>query len=110
MRSACIVMQLKSSEQLVRHRQSLRLLRIMYELTQCAEQEPELCLYRIEWDSLDGHNKGFHRSSEFSFLQVYTITFFFNRQETHRYGSKDKENLLMNINIPKIAAIVTIML
>ena len=44
----------------------------MYELTHCAE-EPALYILRIEWDSLDGHMKEFRSSSEFSFLQVYTI-------------------------------------
>jgi heme-degrading monooxygenase HmoA len=36
----------------------------MYELTHCTE-EPELYILRIEWDSLDGHMKGFRGSPEF---------------------------------------------
>jgi heme-degrading monooxygenase HmoA len=35
----------------------------MYELTHSAE-EPELYILRIEWDSLDGHMKGFRSSPE----------------------------------------------
>jgi quinol monooxygenase YgiN len=43
---------------------------LSYELTRCVE-EPEHYILRIEWDSLDGHLKGFRQSPEFrTFFQA----------------------------------------
>jgi hemoglobin len=35
-----------------------------YEISHCVEK-PEHYIVRIEWDSLDGHHKGFHASKDF---------------------------------------------
>jgi heme-degrading monooxygenase HmoA len=41
-----------------------------YELTRCVEEQDRYIL-RIEWDSVDGHLKGFRRAPEFaSFLEA----------------------------------------
>ena len=56
----------------------------MYELTHCAE-EPELYILRIEWDSLDGHIKGFRSSPEFREFFRHVQPFFNNIQEMRYY-------------------------
>src|SRR6266511_5193658 len=56
----------------------------MYELTHCAE-EPELYILRIEWDSLDGHMKGFRSSPEFREFLRYVQPFFNDIQEMRHY-------------------------
>jgi heme-degrading monooxygenase HmoA len=56
----------------------------MYELTHCAE-EPELYILRIEWDSLDGHMKGFRSSPEFREFFRYVQPFFNEIQEMRHY-------------------------
>jgi heme-degrading monooxygenase HmoA len=56
----------------------------MYELTHCAE-EPELYILRIEWDSLDGHMKGFRSSPEFREFFRYVQPFFNDIQEMRHY-------------------------
>jgi quinol monooxygenase YgiN len=44
-----------------------------YELTRCVE-EPEHYILRIEWDSVDGHLKGFRQSPEFrAFFQAIRL-------------------------------------
>jgi heme-degrading monooxygenase HmoA len=69
----------------------------MYELSRCAE-EPELYILRIEWDSLDGHMKGFRSSPEFREFFRYVQPFFNNIQEMRHYDltrvSKRKDSLL----------------
>jgi quinol monooxygenase YgiN len=43
---------------------------LSYELSRCVE-EPEHYILRIEWDSLDGHLKGFRQGPEFrTFFQM----------------------------------------
>jgi len=56
----------------------------MYELTHCAE-EPELYILRIEWDSLDGHMKGFRSSPEFRDFFIYVQPFLNDIQEMRHY-------------------------
>jgi heme-degrading monooxygenase HmoA len=56
----------------------------MYELTHCAE-EPALYILRIEWDSLDGHMKGFHSSPEFRDFFRYVQPFLNDIQEMRHY-------------------------
>jgi quinol monooxygenase YgiN len=56
----------------------------MYELTHSAE-EPELYTLRIEWDSLDGHMKGFRSSPEFGDFFRYVQPFFNDIQEMRHY-------------------------
>lgn len=56
----------------------------MYELTHCAE-EPELYILRIEWDSLDGHMKGFRSSPEFRDFFRYVQPFLNGIQEMRHY-------------------------
>jgi heme-degrading monooxygenase HmoA len=56
----------------------------MYELSHCAE-EPELYILRIEWDSLDGHMKGFRSSPEFREFFRYIQPFFNDIQEMRHY-------------------------
>jgi heme-degrading monooxygenase HmoA len=56
----------------------------MYELKHCTE-EPELYILRIEWDSLEGHMKGFRSSSEFRDFYSYVQPFFNDIQEMHHY-------------------------
>jgi heme-degrading monooxygenase HmoA len=69
----------------------------MYELTHCAE-EPELYILRIEWDSLDGHMKGFRSSPEFRDFFRYVQPFFNDIQEMRHYElttvSKRKESIV----------------
>jgi heme-degrading monooxygenase HmoA len=56
----------------------------MYELTHCSE-EPELYILRTEWDSLDGHMKGFRSSPEFRDFFRYVQPFFHDIQEMRHY-------------------------
>ena len=49
------------------------------------EEEPELYILRIEWDSLDGHMKGFRNSPEFREFFRYVQPFFNNIQEMRHY-------------------------
>ena len=56
----------------------------MYELTHCSE-EPELYILRIEWDSVDGHMKGFRTSPEFNDFFRYVQPFFNDIQEMRHY-------------------------
>ena len=56
----------------------------MYELTHSME-EPELYILRIEWDSLDGHVKGFRTSPEFREFFRHVQPFFIDIEEMRRY-------------------------
>jgi heme-degrading monooxygenase HmoA len=56
----------------------------MYELTHCSE-DPELYILRIEWDSVDGHMKGFRSSPEFNDFFRYVQPFFNDIQEMRHY-------------------------
>ena len=56
----------------------------MYELTHSME-EPELYILRIEWDSLDGHMKGFRPSPEFREFFRYVQPFFNDIEEMRHY-------------------------
>lgn len=57
----------------------------MYELTHCTEEELELYILRIEWDSLDGHMKGFRNSPEFGEFFRHVQPFYNNIQEMRHY-------------------------
>jgi heme-degrading monooxygenase HmoA len=56
----------------------------MYELAHSTE-EPELYILRIEWDSLEGHMKGFRSSPEFRDFYRYVQPFFNDIQEMRHY-------------------------
>ena len=56
----------------------------MYELTHSTE-EPEHYILRIEWDSLEGHMKGFRSSPEFRDFYRYVQPFFNDIQEMRHY-------------------------
>lgn len=55
-----------------------------YELTHCVE-EPDLYVLRIEWDSHDGHMKGFRASPEFGRFFALVKPFFNDIQEMRHY-------------------------
>jgi len=55
-----------------------------YELTHCIEK-PEHYILRIEWDSLEGHMKGFRSSPEFQTFYKEVQPFFNNIEEMQHY-------------------------
>ncbi|AIF82717.1 hypothetical protein NTE_00637 [Candidatus Nitrososphaera evergladensis SR1] len=55
-----------------------------YELSHCVEN-PDLYILRIEWDSLDGHMKGFRGSREFGRFFDLVKPFFNDIQEMQHY-------------------------
>jgi heme-degrading monooxygenase HmoA len=57
---------------------------IQYELSHCVE-EPKNYILRIEWDSQDGHLKGFRTSPEFHTFFEAVRPFFNNIEEMHHY-------------------------
>jgi quinol monooxygenase YgiN len=57
---------------------------LKYELSHCAEQ-PDLYILRIEWDSHDGHMKGFRSSPEFRKFFELIKPFFDNIEEMRHY-------------------------
>ncbi len=59
-----------------------------YELTHCTE-EPERYILRIEWDSIDGHLKGFRGSSEFQRFLVDVRPFINDIEEMQHYELTD---------------------
>ncbi len=57
---------------------------LSYELSRCVE-EPTSYILRIEWDSLDGHLKGFRGSPEFQTFLEAVRPFFSAIQEMRHY-------------------------
>jgi quinol monooxygenase YgiN len=57
---------------------------IQYELSHCVE-EPKSYILRIEWDSQDGHLKGFRTSPEFQTFFEAVRPFINNIEEMHHY-------------------------
>jgi quinol monooxygenase YgiN len=55
-----------------------------YELARCVEA-PEQYILRIEWDSHDGHMKGFRGSAEFRRFYELVKPFFNDIQEMQHY-------------------------
>jgi quinol monooxygenase YgiN len=58
---------------------------IHYELSHCVE-EPKSYIIRIEWDSQDGHLKGFRTSPEFQTFFEVVRPFYDNIEEMHHYN------------------------
>jgi quinol monooxygenase YgiN len=57
---------------------------LQYELSHCLE-EPDNYILRIEWDSQDGHLKGFRASPEFQTFFEAVRPFFNNIEEMRHY-------------------------
>jgi quinol monooxygenase YgiN len=57
---------------------------IQYELSHCVE-EPKNYILRIEWDSQDGHIKGFRTSPEFQTFYEAVRPFFNDIEEMRHY-------------------------
>ena len=57
---------------------------IQYELSHCVE-EPKGYILRIEWDSQNGHLKGFRTSPEFQTFFEAVRPFFNDIEEMHHY-------------------------
>ena len=57
---------------------------LRYELSHCLE-EPDNYILRIEWDSQDGHLKGFRTSPEFQTFFEAVRSFFGNIEEMRHY-------------------------
>src|SRR4051794_18741666 len=57
---------------------------IRYEVSQGVE-EPDNFIVRIEWDSLEGHEKGFRASAEFGSFFAKVKPFFANIREMKHY-------------------------
>jgi quinol monooxygenase YgiN len=55
-----------------------------YELSHCVEK-PENYILRIEWDSLEGHMKGFRSSPDFQTFYKAVQPFFNNIEEMRHY-------------------------
>jgi quinol monooxygenase YgiN len=55
-----------------------------YELSHCVEK-PDHYILRIEWDSLEGHMKGFRSSPEFQTFYKAVQPFFNNIEEMRHY-------------------------
>jgi quinol monooxygenase YgiN len=58
---------------------------IQYELSNCIE-EPKSYILRIEWDSQDGHLKGFRTGPEFQTFFEAVRPFYNNIEEMHHYN------------------------
>lgn len=58
-----------------------------YELSHCVE-EPKNYILRIEWDSQDGHLKGFRTSPEFQTFYEAVRPFFNDIEEMRHYEIK----------------------
>jgi quinol monooxygenase YgiN len=57
---------------------------LRYEVSQGVE-EPDNFVVRIEWDSLEGHEKGFRSSAEFASFFAKVKPFFSNIREMKHY-------------------------
>jgi quinol monooxygenase YgiN len=57
---------------------------LAYELSRCSE-EPTWFILRIEWDSLDGHMKGFRGGPEFSAFLTAVRPFLADIREMRHY-------------------------
>ncbi len=57
---------------------------LSYELSRCVE-DPSSYILRIEWDSAEGHLKGFRGSPEFQTFLEAVRPFFSAIQEMHHY-------------------------
>jgi quinol monooxygenase YgiN len=64
---------------------------LKYELSHCVEK-PESFILRIEWDSLDGHMKGFRTSQEFQTFFAAVRPFFNQIEEMNHYEVTDIKN------------------
>jgi quinol monooxygenase YgiN len=58
---------------------------IQFELSNCVE-EPDSYILRIEWDSQDGHLKGFRTSPEFQTFFEAVRRYFEDIEEMHHYN------------------------
>lgn len=58
-----------------------------YQLTRCVE-EPNRYILRIEWDSLEGHMKGFRGSPDFSKFFAEIRPYFDSIEEMQHYEVK----------------------
>jgi len=61
---------------------------LRYELSHCVEK-PESYILRIEWDSLEGHTKGFRTSQEFQPFFEAVRPFFDQIEEMNHYEVTD---------------------
>lgn len=61
---------------------------LRYELSHCVEK-PGSYILRIEWDSLDGHMKGFRTSPEFQTFFAAVRPFFNQIEEMNHYEVTD---------------------
>lgn len=59
-----------------------------FEVSRCSE-EPKLFTVRIEWDSIDGHLKGFRMSPEFGSFFAAVKPFYNSIQEMHHYVPRE---------------------
>src|SRR5689334_6412653 len=57
---------------------------LAYELSRCADQATSFIL-RIEWDSAEGHRRGFRQSPEFAAFLAAVRPFIGNIQEMRHY-------------------------
>jgi quinol monooxygenase YgiN len=72
---------------------------IQYELSHCVE-EPKNYVLRIEWDSQNGHLKGFRTSPEFQTFFEAVRPFFNDIEEMHHYEvTKVKSSREQNTSI-----------
>ena len=61
---------------------------LRYEVTECTE-EPTSFVVRIEWDSLDGHMKGFRKEATFPSFFAKVKPFFEQIKEMRHYALTD---------------------
>src|SRR5437868_14058312 len=61
---------------------------VCYELTQCTE-DPEQFILRLEWDSAEGHLKGFRSSPELSSVFIYVRPYVNDIEEMRHYRLTD---------------------
>ena len=60
---------------------------LRYEISQGVE-EPDNFIVRIEWDSVEGHEKGFRTSAEFASFFAKVKPFFANIREMKHYQAR----------------------
>ena len=68
---------------------------MQYELSHCVE-EPKNYILRIEWDSQNGHLKGFPTSPEFQSFFEAVRPFFNDIEEMHHYEGKQVRSGVRN--------------
>jgi len=64
---------------------------LAYELTRCTD-DPTCYVLRIEWDSAEGHQRGFRGSSEFRTFLQHIQPFVSNIEEMRPYDSVGVQN------------------